>query len=151
MAANRQPIWTKEANTGVDNGTTMSPTLTTAAADYTGISANNALVCTAGSEDTFVVGLMFKAIGTNVASVARMYVNNGATPATATNNDFVDEISLPATTASAVAATAGVPWYFGQTLAGSINNGGNAQRLYVGLGTTVAAGWRVSKIEAKNF
>ena len=144
MAQNRQPIWPKEANTGVDGSTTMAPTLTTAAADYTGISANNQLVATGGTDDTVVIGLRFKSLGTNVASVARIYLNNGAVPTTAGNNELVGEISLPATTATNTAATAEVVWYWGELL-------NTSWRLYVGLATTVAAGWRVTKVDAKNF
>lgn len=144
MAQNRQPIWPKEPNLGTANNTTMAPTLTTAAADYTGVSANNALVATGGADDTIIMGLRFKSLGTNVATVARIYLNNGSTPTIAGNNEFIGEISLPATTASAVAATAQVPWYWGELL----NTG---WCLYVGLGTPVAAGWRVTKIDAKNF
>jgi hypothetical protein len=144
MAQNRQPIWPKEPNTGVDNATTMAPTLTTAANDYTGVSANNQLVATGGPDNTVIMGLRFKPLGTNVVTVARIYLNNGSTNTTAGNNEFIGEVSLPATTASATVATVEVPWYWGEILQ-------TGWRLYVGLGTTVAAGWRVTKIDAKNF
>lgn len=144
MAQNRQPIWIKEANTGVDGATTMAPTLTTAAADVTGVSANNLLVATGGTDDTRIIGLRFKAVGTNVATVARIYVNNGSTNTTASNNELVGEISLPVTTASSVAALVEVVWYWGEML-------NNNWRLYVGLGTGVAAGWRVTKVMAENY
>jgi hypothetical protein len=144
MAQNRQPIWTKEPNLGTGNNTTMAPTLTTAAADVTGVNANNLLVLTGSPDDTYVTGLRFKPLGTNVATVARIYLNNGATNTTAGNNELIGEVSLPATTASSVAATVEVPWYWGELL----NTG---WCLYVGLGTTVAAGWRVTKMDARNY
>ena len=40
------------------------------------------------------------------ATVLRLFINNGSTTGTATNNSLYDEITLPATTATAVAATA---------------------------------------------
>ena len=144
MAQNRQPIWPKEPNTGVDNATTMAPTLTTAAADYTGISANNQLVATGGADGTLIMGLRFIPLGTNVATVARIYFNDGSDPTVATNNEIIGKISLPATTASNTSAEAEVVWPWGELLK-------SPSRLYVGLGTTVAAGWRVTKIDAKNF
>jgi hypothetical protein len=76
--------------------------------------------------------------------VARIYLNNGATNTTAGNNELIGEISLPVTTASAVAATVEVPWYWGELL----NTG---WCLYVGLGTVVVAGWRVTKMDARNY
>jgi len=44
--------------------------------------------------------IRFMAEGTNVATVLRIFVNNGSTNATAMNNVLIAEISLPATTAS---------------------------------------------------
>jgi hypothetical protein len=78
--------------------------------------------------------LRFTATGTNTASVARIYLNNGSANTTASNNSFYGQVSLPATTAINTAATVEVdyPMNF------AINPG---FRIYVGLGTTVAASW----------
>jgi hypothetical protein len=139
MAANTNPIFSISGDITSDSVSAMSPTLTTAAADYTGISANNKLVLTVGANGGFVNKLRFKAIGTNVATVARVYFNNGSTNGTAANNGFFGEISLPATTASATAATIEVDYPINVAL-----NGGF--KIYVGLGTTVAAGWVVTGV-----
>lgn len=48
--------------------------------------------------------LRIQPLGTNVATVLRVFMNNGSTNATAGNNSLVAEITLPATTASNVAA-----------------------------------------------
>ena len=45
-----------------------------------------------------------KAAGTNVASVMRVFINNGSTNATAANNAFWGELPLAATTAANNAA-----------------------------------------------
>ncbi len=60
----------------------------------------NKLVFTAGANGSYIKKLRFQAIGTNVASVARIYINNGSTNGTATNNSFYGQVSLPATTAT---------------------------------------------------
>lgn len=48
--------------------------------------------------------LRFQPLGTNVATVARVFVNNGSTNTVAANNTMVAEITLPATTVTQVAA-----------------------------------------------
>lgn len=134
MPANTAPIFTIAPDVSSNGTTAMCPTLTTAAADYTGISANNKLVYTAGSNGGFIQRLRFKSIGTNTASVARIYINNGSTNTTAANNSFYGEIALPATTAIATTSTIDLDY--------PMNFGLNPSfTIYVGLGTTVAAGW----------
>ncbi len=139
MPANNIPIYTRIPDITTDGTTGMSAAITASAGDYTGVSANYKLVHTAGSNGSYVKSLVFKAIGTNVAAVMRVFVNNGSTQGTATNNSFVGEISLPATTASTTSATAEIeyPLEFG------LNAG---FKIYVGLGAAVAAGWTVTAI-----
>ena len=134
MPANTNPIFSLLPDVSSDSATAMNPTLTTAAADYTGISANNKLVFTAGANGGFIQRLRFKAIGTNTASVARVYINNGSTNTTAANNSFYGEIALPATTAIATTSTIDLDYPMNFAINASF-------RIYVGLGTTVAAGW----------
>lgn len=136
MAGNTTPIYSKVGAIGGIGGTT----LTTAAADYTGVSTNNKSFFTADATNGgFVQRLRFKAIGTNVATVARIYINNGSANTSAANNVFYGEISLPATTASATASTSDIDYPLNFALPA-------AYQLYVGLGTTVAAGWVVSTV-----
>lgn len=134
MAANTAPIYSLNGDVSTDSGTGMSQLISAAAADYTGIGANNRLVFTAGANGGFVQRLRFKAVGTNVAAVMRVYINNGATAGTATNNAFYGEVSLPATTASTTAATAEIDYPLNFALPAGF-------RIYVGLGAAVAAGW----------
>jgi hypothetical protein len=135
MSANTLPIYSIKGNVGTNDSTAMAPTLTTAANDYTGISANNKIVWTANATNGgFIQRLRFKAIGTNTATVARIYINNGATAGTATNNSFYGEISLPATTAIATAATVEIDYPLNFALPPGF-------AIYVGLATTVSAGW----------
>ena len=135
MAANTNPIFSLLGQVSSDSGTGMANTITTATGDYTGISANHKLVFTADpTKGSWLSRLRFKAIGTNTASVARIYLNNGSTSATATNNSFFGEVSLPATTATNTAATVEIDYPMNIAL----NPG---YRIYVGVATTVAAGW----------
>ena len=93
MAANTTPIFvlTPKAD--------WSTVITTAnpAMDGTG----TVLTCfTAGVDGGFVTRLAVRPMGTNVASALRVFLNNGSTNATATNNALLVDITLPATTAS---------------------------------------------------
>ncbi len=135
MAQNTSPIYTLTPNVQSDGATAMAPTFTTAAADYTGATAtHNKIVWTAGANGGFIARLKFKAIGTNTASVARVFINNGSAATTAANNSFIAEIALPATTAIATTSTVDVELPLGFALPAGF-------RILVGLGTTVAAGW----------
>jgi hypothetical protein len=135
MAGNTAPIYTAQGDQSTGANTTMASTMTTAAADYTGVSANNVLVFTSDATNGgYIAKLRLKAIGTNVASVARIYINNGSTNTTATNNSFFGEVSLPATTAIATSATIEIDYSMNFALKPGF-------RIFVGLGTTVAAGW----------
>lgn len=134
MAANTRPIYSLTGDVSTNGTTGMSQLVTTAAADYTGISANYVLVFTAGSNGSFIQRLRFKAGGTNVAAVGRIFLNNGSTNTTATNNAFYGEIALPATTAATTSATVDHDYAMNFVLPSGF-------RIYWGLGAAVAAGW----------
>lgn len=144
MAANTAPIFSKLGDVSSNASTTMAPTFTTAAADYTGATAtHNKLVFTADATNGgFIQRLRFKAIGTNTASVARIFLNNGSANTTAANNSFYGEVTLPATTAIATAATVEIDYPMNFALPAGFT-------IYVGLGTTVAAGWVCVPIAGK--
>lgn len=140
MPANIDPIFSKKGDVSTNGTTGMHQGITAAANDYDGAGANNSLVWTADANNGgFIQRLRFKANGTNVATVARIFINNGSTPGTAANNVFIGEISLPATTAIATAATPDLDYPLGFALPPGF-------RIYVGLGTAVAAGWTVSGV-----
>ena len=134
MAGNVDPIYSRVGNVSANGGTTMPVHAVTATGDYTGASANHVLIHTAGSNGSFVRGIRCTAEGTNTASVLRIYVNNGSTNTTAANNAFVGQISLPGTTAINTAATVEIYYPLNLAIDPSF-------RIYVGVGTTVAAGW----------
>ena len=143
MAGNIDPIYSRVGSVSNNNSTGMNQLILTAANDYTGISANTSLVFTADTTNgSFIQRLRFKAGGTNVASVARIFINNGAAATTATNNVFYGELALPATTAIATTSTLDLDYIMNFALDPGF-------RIYVGLGTTVAAGWVVTPIAGK--
>ena len=134
MAGNNDPIYSRVGAIGQTTG------ITSAQNTYDGAGANDTLVFTADATNgSFVQRLRFKAKGTNVATVARIYINNGSANTTAANNVFYGELSLPATTASAASSTGDFDYPLNFALPAG-------WKLYVGLGTAVAAGWTVSTI-----
>ena len=137
MAANTAPIFSLLGD--VQWGATAITTANTAK-DGTGT------VLTAFTADAtnggFVQRIRFRAAGTNIATVARVFINNGSTNATAANNILFDEITLAASTLSEVAALAvyELPLNFALPPGYILN---------ITLGTTVAAGYYVSVIGGK--
>lgn len=134
MTANTAPIYTLTPDISTNNGTGMGALVLNAAPDYTGIDADYALVHTAGSNGSYIRRLRFKAGGSNVATVARIFINNGSTVGTGTNNVFYGEVSLPATTATNTAATVDIDYPMEFALPSGF-------KIYVGYATAIAAGW----------
>jgi len=88
-------------------------------------------------------------LGTNVATVLRVFINDGL-GILASNFALVDEISLPASTASVTAPTQSVdvklyPINYDNAGSGELPPYLKAgQKLYVSLGTTIVAGVTVT-------
>lgn len=96
-----------------------------------------ALLFTAGPNGSRLKKIIAKPIGTNVQTVLRLFLNNGSTPTSASNNMFFYDITLLASTASETAAQPG----FDIPIELDIQAG---YRVYAAIGTTVAAGLAVS-------
>lgn len=94
---------------------------------------------TAGANGSYVGFIKLKPLGTNVASVARFWVNNGLTNATAANNYLVAETTLPATTAVANAALTEIVVALNMPIEAGY-------KINFALGTTVAAGWQATVV-----
>lgn len=75
--------------------------------------------------------------GTNVATVVRVFWNNGSTPTVAGNNSLIAERTMPANTISQVAESIFQDIPINQTLKA---NASTPERIYVAIGTAVAAG-----------
>lgn len=139
MTANVNPIFTQTPNVQSDGATAMAPTVLTATGDYTGVSANHSQVFKAGVNGAYVERVRLKAVGSNAATVARLYLNNGSTHTTAANNSFYAEISLPIVTASNTAATIDGDIPLNIAIPAGFT-------IWVGLATTVASGYACTAI-----
>jgi hypothetical protein len=86
--------------------------------------------------------MRFRALGTNVVTVARIFINNGGVTGTTENNTLWDEITLPAVTVSEISAlpTYELPLNFALP---------PGYKLFVTVGTAVAAGYDVTVIGGK--
>ena len=136
MAANTKPIFSNigaisasgaqtAANTAMDGTGTVGTIITANAA---GNAAGN-----------YVQKIIARPLGTNVASVARIFWNNGGVNTTASNNALVAEYALPVTTVSQTAQMAGLEIPINYALP-------PGHKLMVTLGTAVAAGWNFTAI-----
>lgn len=134
MPGNSIPIYSK---VGKINWNAVNITAANTAKDGTGTVET---VFTADATNgSFVQKIVVRPKGTNVATVLRLFLNNGATNATAANNSLLAEIGLPATTVSEIAAIAGqeVPLNFALPPGYKIN---------AVIGTAIAAGLAVTVI-----
>jgi hypothetical protein len=96
-------------------------------------------VFTGGTNGSYLQKIRFRHLTTNVATVARVWINNGSTTGTATNNTLWDEITIAANTVSQTAAAINYELPLGFALpAGYI--------IYVTLGTGIAGGLKVTVI-----
>lgn len=133
MAANTNPIFTE---TPVITWGPAALATQNTAMDGTGTVVT---VFTASADGGFVKCIRARAAGTNIATVLRVFVNNGSSNATPANNILIDELTLPATTASANSALASYELILNLALP-------PAYVLNVTIGTTVASGYYVSAI-----
>ena len=132
MVANTAPIFTDIPNIGFASGITAANT----AKDGTGTVD---LVFTAGADGSFVQKLKIRPKGTNVATVLRVFLNNGSAPTTATNNMLFEEVGLPATTNIETTSIVGLELPMNIALPAG-------WRIYVTLGTLVAGGYAVTAL-----
>lgn len=133
MPGNNAPIFSKIAKASWVNGVTAANT----AKDGTGT------VDTAFTADavngSYVQKMIIRPRGTNVASVLRVFLNNGAANTVATNNILIAEIGLTATTNTEIAALPGLEVPLNIPLP-------PGHRLQLTLGTAVAGGYAVCVI-----
>lgn len=133
---NTLPIYTASADTQWIGAATVANTTKDLS------SGTSYLAFTASSNGGYVQRLRLRPLGTNVASLARIFINNGNTTGTASNNILWDEITLPATTNSETSAlpTYEIPLNFALPA---------GYRIYVTIATGVAAGFAITVIGGK--
>lgn len=91
MAANTIPIFPITPNVSWTSSIATANT----AKDGTGTAA---VAFTAGTEGSKIDQIKVRALGTNIATVLRLFINNGASAETATNNTLIHEVTIAATT-----------------------------------------------------
>ena len=137
MPANNNPIFTAIADIQwVPNPLNAANT----AKDGTG-TVGIAFVADA-TNGGFVSKLVARPLGTNVATVLRIFINNGTDNTVAANNNLLAEMSLPAT---ALSETTAMPTYE-LPLNLALPPG---YRLLVTIGTAVAAGYDITVVGGK--
>ena len=132
MAANTNPIYSRTAD--IQWPTTAIATANTAK-DGTG--TVHTVFTADATEGGWVGVLVARAAGTNVATVLRVFINNGSSNAPPGNNILRHELTLPATTLSEVAQLA--PYEMPLNI-----NLPAGYKINCTIGTTVAAGYYLS-------
>jgi hypothetical protein len=137
MPANTAPIF--PVTSVISFGTTPLTTANTAK-DGTGTVVT---VATGGANGTRIDAIKIRALGTNVATVMRFFINNGGVNTTATNNTLFYEVTCPATTLSEVASLTDLALVFDGVSLPQLVLPAN-YKINVTIGTTVAAGLQVT-------
>ena len=119
---------------------TTNITAANTAKDGTGTVAAGFTAGASGSRIEYIVG---KPRGANIASLVRVFVNNGLTNATAANNSLLLDATTPAVAALSEVAVMGEVWIPGNGLVLQAN-----YVLNFVLATAVAAGWHFTVVGA---
>lgn len=131
MAANTNPIFGLTPNVSwADAALTANTTK-----DLT--SGTIYLVWTAGSNGGYLEEIYLKPLGTNIASLIRLWINNGSTTGTAANNTLFRDYGIPATTNSETAMQPDLVIAVRKPLPAGY-------RVYVTVATGVAVGYDVT-------
>lgn len=119
-----------------NKGTPQTIATANTATDGTGTVA---LIFTAGASGSILPSIRIRHLGTNVATVIRVFRNNGSDPTVAGNNALIEERTIAANTLSQVAESIAYVIDCGLVL-------GASERIYCNIGTTIAAGIKVTPI-----
>jgi hypothetical protein len=142
MPANTSPIFPLTANISWVSGAAAN-------AATPGVTANTTFdltsgtiygpVFTAGTNGSRLDFLRLRPLGTNVATVARVWINNGSATGTAVNNTLFFERSLAATTVSQTAEQLDIVIPLNISLQ-------TTYKIYLTFGTAVAAGYHATVV-----
>jgi len=137
MPANVQPIYSKEPDVQ------WSVSAATVANTTTDLTAGTIYpVFTASTDGGFVQRIRFRSLGNNIATVARVWINNGSTTATASNNTLWDEITLNATSVTQSAALPNQELPLNIALP-------TGYRIFVTIGLGLVSGYRITVVGGK--
>lgn len=128
MAGNQNPIFSRVGAIG------WSGLIKDANTNKDGTGVANTVFTADSTNGSWVERIKFQPLGTNIATVARVFINNGGT-STAANNAYWDQITLAATTNSEAASLTVYELPLGFALPPGYT-------IFVTLGTAVAAGYQ---------
>lgn len=135
MPANKEPIFSRVGD--VKWSVTF---LTAANTTRDGTTGTLLLVFTADNTNgSYVQRVIARPLGTNIATVLRIFINNGSSVNVQANNSLFAEITCPATTGSEVGALPSFEVPLNMALP-------PGYVLYATIGTTVAAGFQLTAI-----
>jgi hypothetical protein len=137
MPANNSPIFSR-----LGDIQWAAAAITTANTAKDGTGTVTTVFTADASNGGFVQKLVSRSLGTNVASVLRVFINNGSANTTAANNALIAEMTLPATTLSEVAALPDFSLPLNLALPAGY-------KLNCTLGTTVAAAHQLTAVGGK--
>lgn len=134
MAANTSPIYSIKPNVSWKKLTTGNDVY-----DGSGtLDTNIWAIWQAGSTDGgFLEYIRLKPLGTNAATVIRLFTNNNGVNSTPANNSFFAELALPATTASSTGALPETSIQIARPFNASY-------RILALLSVTASAGWQAT-------
>jgi len=142
MPANTTPIFPLTPFTSWLSGAAASAATPGVTANTTKDGSSGTIygpVETAGANGSRIDYLRLRALGTNVATACRVWINNGGVTTTAANNTLFTEFTCAATTLSEVAALAEITIPMNVSLPAGY-------KVYVTFGTAVAAGFHVTAV-----
>lgn len=132
MAANINPIFPK-------NGKVSWATIATANTAKDGTGTVGTIFTADATNGSRIDTVKVRSLGTNVATVLRIFINNGSTNVTAGNNSLYMEQTISATTLSEVAAQTDIEIPVDIVLPAGY-------KINITIGTTIAAGLSVVAI-----
>lgn len=136
MAANTVPIFGEAPIAGWTTSAVLTANTT-----KDGSSGTTYDIVTAGVDGAYITKLIIRPRGTNIASVVRIFLNNGSATTTAANNALIAEVTMPSTTNSETAAINGVEVPLNIAIPASY-------KLFATTGTTVAGGYTITALGA---
>lgn len=133
MPANLDPIYSRVGSVQ------WTPAVTAANTAMDGTGTVNTVWTADATNGGYLSHIKAKPLGTNVATVARFFINNGGANTTAANNVLFGEMSLTASSASNTTALTEYSYPLNIALP-------PGYKINVTLGTAVAAGWEFTGV-----
>lgn len=140
MTANTVPIYSKAGQIG------LGGVLTTANTAKDGTGTVLTIFTADATNGGRVERVRAKALGTNVATVLRIFINNGGSTSTASNNVYYADVTLSASTLTETASITQIELPNSTDITAFPLVLPPGYKLTATIGTTVAAGWAITVV-----